>query len=112
MMILFDSADVKPAAISRPFAEGVAPPVPAVARIARRGPSAADLAFEAGRSIALDCEGPVDPPARYTAAERDAFLAGVAEGAAIAHAREIEHLNDLAMQAEADAVMESGIPCW
>ena len=109
MMILFDSADVKPAAISRPFAEGV---VPAASRAARRGPSAADMAFEAGRSIALECEGPAEPPPRYTPAERAAFLAGQAEGAAIAHEREAEHLDDLAMQAEADAVLESGIPLW
>jgi hypothetical protein len=104
--VKFDSRRVS---VPESFGRGI---LPDVSRLARRGPSAADLAFEAGRSIALDCEGPAEPPAQYTPAERSAFLAGLAEGAAIAHEREVGHLNDLAMQAEADAVIESGIPCW
>jgi hypothetical protein len=110
-IVTFDSADVKPAALVRPFASGLAA-VPSVVKPARRGPSAADLAFEAGRSIALDCEGPVEPPARYTPAERSAFLAGLAEGAAIAHARELAHLDDLAMKAGADELLSDGVPNW
>lgn len=70
--------------------------------VSRRGPSAEDLAFEAGRSIALESEAPVEAPRRYTPAERDAFLAGLMEGAAIAHADELARLDALELQASYD----------
>jgi hypothetical protein len=89
MILLFDSAAVNspPAVLSvevRPFGLG----------ILRRPfqPSLTDLAFESGRSIGLEAEREVDPPAWYSAAERAAFRDGLAEAFAILAAREADYL--------------------
>jgi hypothetical protein len=46
-----------------------------------------DLALESGRTIDLEAEREVDPPAWYSVAERAAFLDGMAEAFTIREAR-------------------------
>ena len=90
-IVTFDSAVVNstPAAVSvetRPFGLGI------LRRTAR--PSLTDLAFESGRTIGLEAEREVDPPAWYSVAERVAFLDGMAEAFAILAAREANYLDE------------------
>jgi hypothetical protein len=102
--VTFDSAAVNstPAAVSveaRPFGLGI------LGRPSR--PSLTDLAFESGRTIGLEAEREVDPPAWYSVAERAAFLDGLAEAFAILDAREADYLAALA---EDDAVCRGFVP--
>jgi hypothetical protein len=103
MILLFDSAAVNsiPAAIisreSRPFGHG----------IIRRPfcPTLTDMAFESGRTIGLEVEHEVDPPAHYSAVERSAFRSGLAEAFMVLAVREADHLAELAENdANLDAV--------
>jgi hypothetical protein len=94
MILLFDSANVNafPASISRPadFGHGIT--------ITRRptGPSLADLAYEAGRTVALEAERFTAAPAGYSAVEVAAFRDGQVEAMAVLEARESDHLQELA----------------
>jgi hypothetical protein len=110
LILLFDSVAVNstPAAIvsveARPFGFG----------ILRRpsGPTLTDLAFEAGRTIGLEAEHDVDPPAHYMAVERSAFRAGLAEAFLILAARESDYLAELAENdANLDAVCRGFVCC-
>jgi hypothetical protein len=108
MILLFDSAAVNstPAVVSvesRPFGLG----------ILRRPfcPSLTDLAFESGRTIGLEAEHDVDPPAHFSAAERSAFRSGLAEAFMVLAAREADHLAELAEDdANLDAVCRGFVP--
>jgi hypothetical protein len=58
-----------------------AEPVPTfrgVNRIARFMPSAADVAYESGRTVCLEVEAFVEPPAGYSLAERAGWFQGMA----------------------------------
>jgi hypothetical protein len=104
MILLFDSAQVNafPASISRPadFGHGITITI----TITRRptGPTLADLAFEAGRTIGLEAERFTDAPAGYSAVEVAAFRDGQVEAMAVLEARESDHLAELA---DADAAL-------
>jgi hypothetical protein len=100
MILLFDSANVNaPVASisreSRPFAHGII-------ALRHAGPTLADLAFEAGRSVALEAERFTAAPAGYSAVEVAAFRDGQVEAMAVLEARESDHLAELA---ENDAAM-------
>jgi hypothetical protein len=107
-IVTFDSAVVNstPAAVSieaRPFGLG----------ILRRpsGPSLTDLAFESGRTIGLEAEREVDPPAWYSVAECAAFRDGLAEAFALLAAREVDYLDQLAEDcANLDAICRGFVP--
>jgi hypothetical protein len=74
-------------------------------------PTLTDLAFESGRTIGLEAEREVDPPASYSAAERGAFLDGLAEAFAILAAREADYLAELAENdANVEAVCRGFVP--
>jgi hypothetical protein len=100
MILLFDSSAVNsaPAAAvsreSRSFGHG----------ILRRptGPTLADAAYEAGRSLALVAERFTAAPVGYSAVEVAAFRDGQVEAMAVLEARESDHLTELA---DADAAL-------
>jgi hypothetical protein len=109
MILLFDSAAVNstPAAIisheARPFGHG----------IIRRPfcPTLTELAFESGRTIGLEAEHEVEPPAHFSAADRSAFRSGLAEAFMVLSAREADHLAELAENdADLDAVCRGFVP--
>lgn len=76
----------------------------------RRGPSAEDRAYESARTIGVEAEGYVAPPAHFPAELRAAWELGMAEAGAIIDARADAHYRDLAMQAEADERLSAGVP--
>lgn len=73
---------------------------------APRGPSAEDVAFEMGRCAVLDSSRPIEAPAKLKPSERDAFVAGMAQGAAERHARDMAEVEESRLQAEAAEMME------
>jgi hypothetical protein len=61
---------------------------------ARRKPyTPADVAWALGYDLGRDGVGPVEASPRYTPAERDAFLLGLATGSAAAHADDLDRLD-------------------
>lgn len=92
MFIVFDSQQF--VNVDSTFALGLVPPV-IFARSKADRPSLLDIAFESGRTAALESGfGDVLPPITYGAAEAEAFAAGAAEGW-----KELEYEIDLARQA-------------
>lgn len=100
--VKFDSARVTPG--PRPFGWGVLRKA--------SGPTAADLAYEAGRAAGLDCEGPVEAPAGYSPTERIAFIRGMAEAASIIDARAVEYYRSLEEDAAGREMVATGHYCW
>jgi hypothetical protein len=108
-IVTFDSAVVNstPSAVfsveARPFGLG---------NLRRpSGPTLTDLAYESGRTIGLEAEREVDPPALYSAVERAAFLDGMAEAFALLAAREADYLDELAENhANVEAVCRGFVP--
>lgn len=94
MFIVFDS--VQFVNVDSTFAFGLVPPV-IFARSKADRPTLLDIAFEAGRTAALESEfADVLPPSTYGPAECDAFKAGSVEGY-----RELDHEIELVRQATA-----------
>jgi hypothetical protein len=84
-----------PAGPSSPPAPGPIPSdiAPHLPRLRLFVPSPADRAWALGFDLGRDGAGPVEASSRYTPAERDAFLLGLAVGSAAAHADESDRLD-------------------
>jgi hypothetical protein len=106
--ILPDAPDKAPAPASPAPAPRPAPaPSP---RPGRGGPSAEDVAFEMGRSAALEAgHGDVAPEGPLTAAERAAWHAGLAAGLAEAERSGAAALDALEVEQDWQARAEAGI---
>jgi hypothetical protein len=85
-------------------------PAPKPAPRHARGPSLEDVAFEMGRSAALEGRhGDVAPPKGLTDAERSAFVAGVAAGLAEVERAEVEDFDAMEMEVDWQARAEAGL---
>ena len=79
-MVMFDSSSLIINPCPREFAEGINPPA-VFARTKADAPSLLDIAFEAGRTAAMESDfADVLPPVTYGPAEREAFQVGAVEG--------------------------------
>lgn len=58
-------------------------------------PAVEDFAYEAGRSVGLEADGPVEAPPSYSRSECEAFLLGFAQGQSERYGDDIDHLDAL-----------------